>query len=355
MPYAAKEYSLDLLSEENIKKYVLPEYNLENSQLTRIKFKDTDKQRAVYKLDYLNNTYCLKKVYFSKEELLFIYSAIEWLHRNNICVPKILPTKDRGRFVEYNNMLFILTPWINGVKCSYDKKEHVLASINNLSHMHYVCKNFNPINESKIRKGEEDIRYSVTKHFQQLLSCSNSAFKYGDRFSKLFLQHFETNLLLSEISVRVSSSINVRNLSLSLCHLDYVNKNILFDSNNKVWVIDFDKCCIDYCTHDISYFLRRLLKREKTNWDLDLALQCLNVYENTNILNLDEYKYILAYLSFPQKFWRISRDYYNNMVKCNHNSFFYLLEKATQADKEHLDFILKLGKFIENRFQIRIT
>ena len=295
----------------------------------------------------------MKKVYFSKEELFFVYSAVEWLYRHNINVPRILSTNERGRFVEYNNMLFILTPWIQGTKCNYDTKEHVLSSMVNLAHMHNIGRIFNPIEGSAIRKDFQNLSSSINKHFEQLLFCSNLAFKYGDKFSKLFLQQFETNILLAQISVQVSTSINYKNLSSSLCHLDYVNKNIIFDEHNGLWVIDFDKCCMDYPTHDISYFLRRFLKRDNTKWDLEITTNCLELYERIRPLNLDEYKYILSYLSFPQKFWKISRDYYNNINKCNHNSFLYLLKKATEKDSQHLNFIIQFGKYIEEKFNTK--
>ncbi|MBY6763035.1 CotS family spore coat protein, partial [Clostridium botulinum] len=60
MAYAAKSFDIDLLSEENVKKYVLPKYNLQTADICQIKFKNTEKQRAVYKVTYGNNCYCLK-------------------------------------------------------------------------------------------------------------------------------------------------------------------------------------------------------------------------------------------------------------------------------------------------------
>lgn len=354
MPYPVKEYNVNLLSEESVKKYVLPEYELHNSKVERVKFKNTDKQRAVYKVDYLDKSYCLKKVYFSKEDLLFVYSGVEWLFRHNINVPRILSTSNRSRFVDFNHMLFILTPWIQGDKCDYDNREHVISTMSNLSLMHNCSQNFIPIEGSTLREKYEDIYTSINKHFQQILYCSNLAFKYKDKFSKIFLENFKINSLLAEISVNVSSNIYTGNLSKSLCHLDYVNKNIIFDSQKRVWVIDFDKCSMDYCCHDISYFLRRLLKRSTTNWDLELTIHCLNLYDKIHPLNIDEYKYILSYLSFPQKFWKLSRDYYNNIKKCNHNSFSYLLKKSVECDNQQLDFIYKFGEHIENKFKTKI-
>ena len=79
MADTAKLYNSSIFSEENIKKSVLPHYNLDDAEVTAIKFKDTAKQRAVYRITTDKNEYCLKKVYFEKKELLFVYSAIEWL------------------------------------------------------------------------------------------------------------------------------------------------------------------------------------------------------------------------------------------------------------------------------------
>ncbi|WP_125152550.1 CotS family spore coat protein [Clostridium rectalis] len=354
MSYAAQKYSADIFSEENIKKCVLPYYGLETAIVTQIKFKDTDKQRAVYRIDDTNNSYCLKKVYFSKEELLFVYSSIEWFYRNNIKVPRILPTLDGGRFVNYNDMLFILTPWIDGSKCNYDIKENILSSSENLAKMHNCSEKFHSIKGSLVRKSFDNINASTCKHFNHLLKYSNSAFKYKDKFSKLFLQHFDTNISMAQTVSSISNNIKTDNLSKSLCHLDYVNKNIILDTNNNIWVIDFDKCRIDYCVHDISYFMRRFMKRTGTNWDFSLAIDCLNSYEKFRSLNLDEYKYILVYLGFPQKYWKISRDYYKNIRKCNKNSFVKLLNKAIENDTYQYEFLYQFINYIENKFNAKL-
>jgi CotS family spore coat protein len=354
MPYTAKTYNVSLLSEDNVKKYVLPYYGLGNAEILQIKFKDTQKQRAVYKVDYNQESFCLKKIYFSREDLLFVYSGIEWLYRNGLNVPRILPTKDKSRFVDYEGMLFILTYWIEGSKCNYDNIQNVLDSITNLGKMHKTSKSFIPIEGSTLRVGYDNLYHSLNKHFEHILVCSNLAFKYGDKFSKTFLQNFDTNVKLAEISSQISSTINNDNLGKSLCHLDYVNKNIIFDVENKVWTIDFDKCKMDYSVHDISYFLRRLLKRDGTKWDIEIAVSSLKLYDEICPLNLDEYKSILVYLAFPQKYWKLSRDYYNNINKCNKNSFLLLIKKACENADYHLEFINEFKVYVEDKFNTKI-
>lgn len=361
MPELANLYNYNIFSEENMKHSVLPHYNLQDAEVTSIKFKDTEKQRAVYRVTASSNKeYCLKKVYFDKGELLFVYSAIEWLYRNGIKVPRILPNKHGSRFVEYENMLFILTPWIDGEKCSYDSKGDIIKSCTNLAKIHKTCVKFFPIEGSTLRKGGSNFADSISKHFERLLTNSNLAFKHRDSFSKIYLNNFDKGLYLARLSNEVLATTEFNNLSTSLCHMDYVNKNLIFDENNDIWIIDFDKCRIEYCVHDLSYFFRRLLKRDKTKWNIDIVLSSLESYEKIHPLNLDEYKYLLAYLSFPQKYWKVSRDYYRNINKCNKKAFITMLNKSVKNFDSQIEFTDEFIGYINKRFntkneQIKIT
>lgn len=301
--------SFDIFSEKNIKKYILPFYNLENSEVSLIKFKNTKKERAVYKIEHENEFYCLKKIYFDKSNLLFVYSAVEWLYRNNLNVPKFIKTKDNKRFVEFNDILFILTPWIEGDRCDFDNLNHLFLSISELAKIHSKCKEFIPILGSAKRINFDDIYISILKHFEQIIKNSVLASRSDDKFSKIFTKYYEVNLSTAEKALKVSSSIDFERLSKSLCHGDYVNKNIVI-SSSKVWPIDFDKCKYGYLSYDLSYFLRRLLKRSSTNWNVSLTLDLLKKYHSINKLSSDDLRFIISYICFPQKFWRLSKDYY---------------------------------------------
>lgn len=344
----------DLLSIKNMKSFILPHYNLESADVTMVKFKDTDKQRAVYRVDFKDKSYCLKKVYYDESNLLYVYSAMEWLYRNNLNVPKLLPTTSNDRYITYMNMLFILTPWVKGIKCDFDNEYHMKLSSTSLALLHKVSKSFKPIGGSFNRIGCDDYYTSVDKHLEQILISAKQAKHYNDKFSKIFLKNLNANLELAKLSSKISSTINITELSKSLCHGDYVNKNILID-NSKVWIIDFDKCKFDYCSHDISYFLRRLLKREGTNWDIDLTLRILDDYMTVNPLTSSDLKYILSYIAFPQKYWKISRDYYKNIKRCNKNAFISLLEKGLDRTDSQLSFIKKMIIILEKNYGVDFT
>ncbi|ATD54713.1 CotS family spore coat protein [Clostridium chauvoei] len=341
----------ELLSLDKIKAFILPNYELEYANVTMVKFKDTEKQRAVYKIDYKGKNYCLKKVYYDEANLLYVYSAMEWLYRNSILVPKLLPTINGHRYVMYSDMLFILTPWLEGDKCNFDNMHHLQLSAKTLGTLHKVSRNFTPIEGSCLRKGLEDYHLSVYKHFNQLLNAVNSAHKYNDKFSNIFLANLDENLRLAKLSVEISSSIKLDELSSSLCHGDYVNKNIIIDNNN-VCIIDFDKCKLDYSAHDLAYFLRRLLKRENTNWNIEITTYVIDSYLYSNNLTESDLKYILAYIAFPQKYWKLSRDYYKNIKKCNKTSFVHLLEKGLSKTSNQLEFVYEMMKVFKDKYNI---
>ncbi|MVX63114.1 CotS family spore coat protein [Clostridium chromiireducens] len=342
------------LSPEIIKQNVLPYYNLQNGKISVIKFKDTEKQRAVYRIDYNEKSYCLKKVYYDIKDLLYVYSAIEWLYRNNIRVPKLLPTIDNNRFVSYQNMLFILTPWIEGEKCSFDNSDHVIISIKKLAAIHSISRNFQPILGSSPKQGLDDYYISTLKHFQDLLESSNEAFKYKDIFSRQFISSFDTNLRLAKVSLDISNKIDTSELSKSLCHGDYVNKNLIFPEDLDPWIIDFDKCKVDYCAKDLAYFMRRLLKRENTKWNIDLALSVLDNYNEISPLTKSDLRYVISYICFPQKYWKISRDYYKNIHKCNKPAFSTLLSNAVSKSDFQYDFALNIINAVQTKYNMNL-
>lgn len=340
---------------KTVKNTVLPMYNLKDYSVENIKFKKTEKNRAVYKISKGNSQFCLKKVYYDEGPLFFIYSVMEWFARNEVKLPKMLPSKDNGRFVKADGMLFMLSPWVEGEKCDFDNLDHILLSIKNLAQMHSCSRNFKAIEGSLIKTGFDSIYISTLKHFNKILTSFNIATKIRnkDKFSSIFLNMFDENLYLAEEALFVSGLINDKKLSKSLCHGDYVNKNIIID-NSDVWVIDFDKSSLNYSMYDLCYFMRRLLKRSSTNWDIELTKQILKEYNKISPFTEDDLKYVFSYLAFPQKYWRLSKDYYNNMKKCSKSMFIDSLKDVAKYTSSQVKFIEELKILLRTTYNVHI-
>ena len=215
------------LSNKLIYDLILKEYNIKANSIELVKAKATAKDRMVYKIDTISKSYCLKKVYYDEETLLFIYSSIIWLNLHNISCPILIPTTNNGRYFKYNNMLFILTPWIEGIRCNYDILTHLEISLKNLANMHIAGKNFSPIKGSKVLTGSDSSSFSYSKHFGDLKKYIDICSNQKDIFSKKIFDYKDYILNTAYISVLYSKLIDTNALPKNLCHKDYVNKNII--------------------------------------------------------------------------------------------------------------------------------
>ncbi|CDF58056.1 CotS family spore coat protein [Thermobrachium celere] len=332
-------------------KNVLNYYPYEITKIENIKIKDSDKPRAVYKVYTNNGIKCLKKMYYDKEVLLFIYSIIEWLNYHGIKCPRFLKTKNGLRYVYYKGNYFVLMDWIDGRKCDYDNIEDVKDASKNLAKIHNATKNFRSISGSKVIYEDKDIYDSYSKHFLQLLDSANKAFYYKDSFSKLFIEYADYYIESAKDSIYLLSQIDFSNdnVRTSLCHYDYVNKNIIF-SQNDIYIIDFDKAKIDYSINDFYVFIKRIMKRKNTSWNFEIFKTALESYESIRPLNQIEFKLLIAQLMFPNKIWKLTRDYYKNIQHCNKKAFYRILKELVSQKNNHQQFMLNIFDYFNNKY-----
>ncbi|WP_051350639.1 CotS family spore coat protein [Caloramator sp. ALD01] len=349
MEYNIIEASRKDYSKEEIK-YILSHFNCNAIKIENIKAKDTDKARAVYKIYSNTGNKCLKKTYHDEPTLLFIYSIIEWLNIFNIKCPRFLKTNTGIPYLNYRGDYFILMDWIEGRKCDYDNIDDVLNASCYLAKIHLVTRNFKSINGSRIIYGDNGIYDSYSKHFSQLLNTSNKAFYYKDDFSKLFIDNADYYIECAKESLYLLSQIdfNSKELEKSICHYDYVNKNIIFNSD--INIIDFDKSKYDYSINDFYVFIKRILKRKSTCWNFNLFKQAVEYYEKNRSINYLEFKLLLAQLMFPNKIWKITRDYYKNIHHCNKKAFYKILKDTISQKEYHKQFIANAIEFFNQKY-----
>ena len=242
---------------------------------------------------------------------------------------------------------------MEGENIDYNNLNHCILSVIYLSKIHNISNNILFIKNSEIKNNFENINKKFKKHEKELFKFYKVAQCCDDHFSKNLINNFEKIIYLSNIAIKYSSYINYGNLNKSLCHGDYVSKNILLN-DNQIVPIDFDKSSINYSISDFSYFLRRYLRRDLTNWNFDNTLKLINYYKKYNNISLDEYYYLLSYLSFPQKIWKFSKLYYTNYNNLSDTEKIYFtksLFKTIQMIDNHIFFTIDFRNYINIYFK----
>ncbi|MFZ5965897.1 MAG: CotS family spore coat protein [Bacillota bacterium] len=335
---------MNLKDVDMVKINVLGQYDIVPSDIELIKFKDTQKQRAIYKVQSPTLQYCLKKVYYSKADLEFIIYAMKYLESKGLHVPSIIPSKAHTEYIDYHSNLFILMTWISGHRCDYDALEDLKAIAENLGTLHLKTIGFDYLPRSKSR-------YNYSNWYVDLKRKTESLLTIQHRLNE-DLQHRPIYISLSNL---FKSQLNMMNESLdllaavdfykiirkavingTLCHMDYVNKN-LFIMDKTVFMIDFDRMKLSPPIQDIASLMRRVMRRSNTNWDFETARIILDTYSQVNPLTLDEMKAVLAYIIFPQKLFREVKRY----LQQESNESYYLerFEKITRQYEQKEAFV----------------
>ncbi len=126
------------------------------------------------------------------------------------------------------------------------------------------------------------------------------------------------------------------------CHHDYANHNILIDSENQIYIIDFDYCMLDTKLHDLASILIRVMKNGK--WDLKSAELILNSYRKESDVDKESIPIIAAFMEFPQDYWQIGIQYYWEKQPWSEEFFFNKLNRYYEDREERQEFIEKFRR-----------
>ncbi|MBQ6811098.1 MAG: CotS family spore coat protein [Firmicutes bacterium] len=259
--------------------------------------------------------FALKRSLLKKKHLDFICTAEHSLPQHGFyqfALP--VPCLDGKPYLLYYGRYFTLHQWISGEKCDFQNTDHLYLAASTLGDFHLrsrepdLCTMASPRSNSFVR-GENE-----TKHLRELYRFYRASKEMPpSEFSDLFRSYYPYFIQKAERSLSLLHDSHYPRLAMeaaavgSFIHYDVAARNFIIQ-NNGAYLIDFDYCCCDLPLTDLMRLIKRGLKQGKKEWEkLDAMLKG---YQQFRPLTAEETKVLIALLTFPQKFWRISHRYF---------------------------------------------
>lgn len=150
-----------------------------------------------------------------------------YLIKNGFPVPKIIKAKDSSPYFIYENQLFVLYEFIEGVEPTLNENIEQIGKL--VGKLHSLMNDYN----NNLIKQE--------KHF------------FVDRYINILKQKVYNDQKLSEyIEIRNLLWNSVKDLSYGFCHGDLHRDNLLKNKDDKIYMLDFDTACFAPQLFDIA-------------------------------------------------------------------------------------------------------
>lgn len=311
-----------------------------------IKIESIKANKGVYYLNTNKGERCLKKINYGPQKLLFVCGAKEHLIKNGFDkVDRYFLNIDGYPYALVNEDLYTLSMWLKGRECDFHKIDEVKLAAKTLAKLHIASKGYDPPENSKLKSDLGRWPGLMKKRLKALDKMKEMARKKNNKsdFDLLYIKSVEFYKELAKEASKVLMTSDYERLceiaekEKILCHHDFTYHNIIIDDNDEVNIIDFDYCKREIRAFDISNFMIKVLKR--VDWDIQFAKEIIDSYNEVSPLEDSEYKVLLAYLQFPQRYWRLANRYYYNEVTWGANTFAKKIQDIIDEQEKYLNFL----------------
>ncbi|MFR5267036.1 CotS family spore coat protein [Clostridium sp.] len=319
-----------------------------------IKIETIKPNKGIYYLKTNKGERCLKRINYGPQKLLFVYGAKEHLIANGFNnVDRYYLNTEGEPYALVNEDLYTLSQWIEGRECDFHNVDDIELAAKNLAAMHYASKGYDPPENSKLKSDLGRWPHLMEKRIKALTKMRDMARKKNmkQNFDLVYIKNVEfyKNLAVRALNILKNSEYNAlcekSEVEKNFCHHDYTYHNIIVDKDNNLQVLDFDYCKREIRVYDLANFMIKALK--KVDWNIDYAKRIIDAYNTVEPLEEKEYKVLLAFLIFPQRYWRLANRYYYNEVTWAQNTFNKKIQNIVNEQELYSKFIEDFKKYYQ--------
>ncbi|MBB6215548.1 CotS family spore coat protein [Anaerosolibacter carboniphilus] len=306
--------------------------------------------RAVYLVDTNEGRFCLKKINYKEDKLLFLYNVKEYLAQNGFEYTDRYRLAHQSPFVKNRNDLYIMTRWIDGRECDFHNPIEVKAAAKNLGRLHIASKGFTAPETGKVKSDLGKWTKTYLQRCEDLIVIKNLVKMKSakDTVDMLFLRNVDMCYRMGVNAIQMLQShgydqqVELEGKERYLCHHDYTYHNIILDPKGEQHLIDFDYCKHELRCYDLAHFIMRNMRR--FYWDFDMALELIEAYNQIRSVSDMELKLMVSLFQFPQKLWRVCNRYYYEKYDWSEEVFLKHLTEAIDDLPFQIDFLEKYHK-----------
>ncbi|OPJ63372.1 CotS family spore coat protein [Clostridium oryzae] len=286
----------------------------------------------------------LKRVEYSKENLKFIYDGLEYVRKEFSNVVSFEQKSSGDIYTIWNGELYCIMDLAQGRECEYSNPLDLDIAAKGIAKLHKASEGFRNgyVEKNMLGKAKENFK----RRYEELTFFKKFVFLHEikNEFDKIFLENVDIYLKQIEESILLIDRVPYYKLcseedKIAFCHHDLAHHNILIN-NNEAYFIDFDYAIIDLKVHDICNFVNKAIKNFA--FDIERFKNILQSYCSINTLDKREFEMLKVYLSFPEDFYSISKDYYARRKEWEEDTFIDRLKKKVEYKDDREEFLNNL-------------
>ena len=230
-----------------------------------------------------------------------------------------VPNREENFLVQgpYNEM-FVMKNWYQGEECNAKSKEHVLLAVKTLATLHNCMSGLVLSDEEKEFCLQPKLTETLEKRNKELRRVRTyiRSKKQKNYFEQNFLGQFEVQFSQAEQAAKLLDETvyeeyyNHSIASGRMLHGSFTHHSVMLIGYGDAAVTGFEKTCGGIQICDFYLLFRKMM--EKWEWDTSLGAEMLETYDHIRSIPNEEFRLLHILLSYPEKFWKVANQYYNN-------------------------------------------
>jgi len=263
---------------------------------------------------------CLGGCTYSEGKIKFEQKIKQFAEKNGFAETDLyVPNREQNFLVQgpYNEQ-FVMRNWFYGEECNAANREQLICSAKALARLHNCLQG--------VVLSEEEKEFSLQPKLPELFAKRNKELRrvrtyirskkqktlfeqsFLSRFDALFAKAEEAAQDLDETAYEIYYGKKLE--EGAMLHGNYTHHSVLFLPGGKVAVTGFDKAATGIQIQDFYLLFRKVM--EKWEWDISLGEELLDAYHKIRPIPKEESKILKLMLAYPEKFWKVANQYYNN-------------------------------------------